>query len=482
MSPTPKRILILSANPKDTTQLRLDEEVREIEQGLRLAKLRDMFEIRSKWAVRLRDLRRELLEYEPQIVHFCGHGEINGIMVEDESGNSALVNSDALAGLFELFKDKVECVVLNACYSKSQAKAINRHIEFVVGMALSITDKSAIEFVVAFYDALGAGKPIDEAFRFGCNGIQLQGTSEHLVPTLHKQSSEQGGRNFHELANIDETKQVTSNMSEITLYRIKDSLKSDVEASSKDSPRILRSFERFVTRLCPIIQYGQERNDFELLDKVRNIASELLEFIPNYLGEDGEHFKNMLTILELGIHKDFSHLFAVPQINVRNLVIYPAYSCLILAIRYSDLGNYNEARRLARSLKSDAIANYVEGFCNRKMHLFLPAFQNLLTAETILDDYDKEYYSFFGLKCNSNLLRAEIYRTLGAINRELNSEEEAEVYYAKAQEAAVRAEAELQKIPNCNELPENIIRATQLRDPMWVTECVNRFETTLTKD
>ena len=102
------------------------------------------------------------------------------------------------------------------------------------------------------------------------------------------------------------------------------------------------------------------------------------------------------------------------------------------------------------------------------MHLFLPAFQNLLTAETILDDYDKEYYSFFGLKCNSNLLRAEIYRTLGAINRELNSEEEAEVYYAKAQEAAVRAEAELQKIPNCNELPENIIRATQLRDPMWV--------------
>ncbi|WP_417908519.1 hypothetical protein [Candidatus Electronema sp. PJ] len=37
---TVKTILILSANPKDTARLRLDEEVREIENGLRLSRNR----------------------------------------------------------------------------------------------------------------------------------------------------------------------------------------------------------------------------------------------------------------------------------------------------------------------------------------------------------------------------------------------------------------------------------------------------------
>jgi hypothetical protein len=42
-----KKILILSANPKDTARLRLDEEVHEIEEGLRRSKCRDQFEIQS---------------------------------------------------------------------------------------------------------------------------------------------------------------------------------------------------------------------------------------------------------------------------------------------------------------------------------------------------------------------------------------------------------------------------------------------------
>jgi hypothetical protein len=35
------RILFLAANPKDTTQLRLDEEIREIQAKIRAAEFRD---------------------------------------------------------------------------------------------------------------------------------------------------------------------------------------------------------------------------------------------------------------------------------------------------------------------------------------------------------------------------------------------------------------------------------------------------------
>ncbi|MBW4626312.1 MAG: hypothetical protein KME49_12620 [Brasilonema octagenarum HA4186-MV1] len=47
-----KTILLLAANPRNTSQLRLDEEVREIDEGLRRANKRELFKLEQKWAVR----------------------------------------------------------------------------------------------------------------------------------------------------------------------------------------------------------------------------------------------------------------------------------------------------------------------------------------------------------------------------------------------------------------------------------------------
>ncbi len=179
------KVLLLTANPKGTTPLRLDEEAREIEGGLRRSALGARFDVRSQWAVRPRDIRRALLDYEPDIIHFSGHGsEDEGLVFEDDAGDLAVVPTDALATLFELFADRVKCVLLNACYSELQARAIAQHIDYVVGMRWAIGDRAAIEFAVGFYDALGAGKPVPLAYRFGCNGIRLSGSDEHLNPAL----------------------------------------------------------------------------------------------------------------------------------------------------------------------------------------------------------------------------------------------------------------------------------------------------------
>ncbi|MBD0263972.1 MAG: adenylate cyclase, partial [Tolypothrix sp. Co-bin9] len=72
-----KKILILSANPTNTDWLRLDEEIREIKTALKRSKYRDNFEVITEGAVRIDDLRRALLDSEPQIVHFSGHGTGN---------------------------------------------------------------------------------------------------------------------------------------------------------------------------------------------------------------------------------------------------------------------------------------------------------------------------------------------------------------------------------------------------------------------
>jgi hypothetical protein len=158
---TVKTILILTANPKGTTPLRLDQEVRDISEGLKRSQHRDAFRIEQRWAVRPRDVQRAMLDLDPQIVHFSGHGEgEEGLAFEDESGKVKFVDAEALAGLFELFADQVECIVLNACYSEVQAEAICQHIPSVIGMKKEIGDRAALEFAVGFYDALGAGRSI----------------------------------------------------------------------------------------------------------------------------------------------------------------------------------------------------------------------------------------------------------------------------------------------------------------------------------
>jgi AAA-like domain/CHAT domain len=180
-----RTILLLSANPKATSQLRLAEEIRDIKEGLRLSENRHLFSISAAEAVRPRDIRRAILTYKPQIIHFSGHGSAEeGLLFEDETGAVNFVDGSALAGLFELFANQIECVVLNACYSKYQASEIARHINYVVGMSQEIKDKAAIEFAVGFYDGLGAGEGYDFAYKLGCNAILMAGIKQHLIPEL----------------------------------------------------------------------------------------------------------------------------------------------------------------------------------------------------------------------------------------------------------------------------------------------------------
>ncbi|MGI2908250.1 AAA-like domain-containing protein [Tolypothrix sp. VBCCA 56010] len=180
-----RKILLLSANPKDTSRLRLGEEMREIKEGLKRAKKRDDYSIDTAEAVRYRDIHRAILEYEPHIIHFSGHGSgEEGLVFEDETGQTKLVDAEALAGLFQLFANQVECVVLNACYSKYQAEEIARHINYVVGMSQAIVDKAAVEFAVGFYDALGAGQDYEFAYKLGCSVIRVAGIPQNLIPQL----------------------------------------------------------------------------------------------------------------------------------------------------------------------------------------------------------------------------------------------------------------------------------------------------------
>ena len=167
-----KKILVLAINPKDTARLRLDEEVRQVKEALKLADDRAQFEVASEWAVRSGDLHRHLLHHKPQIVHFSGHGVgEKGLATEDKNGRTRLVSTATLDRLFRLCSG-IECVLLNACHSGAQVEAIAKHVNCVIGMNQAIGDAAAIRFAEGFYDGLGYGRGYAEAFEFGLLAIE----------------------------------------------------------------------------------------------------------------------------------------------------------------------------------------------------------------------------------------------------------------------------------------------------------------------
>jgi hypothetical protein len=75
-------------------------------------------------------------------------------------------------------------VVLNACYSDTQADALLAHIDCVVGMSGAIEDDAARSFSIGFYGGLGERESVAAAFKQGCAAISLQGLRDGHRPQL----------------------------------------------------------------------------------------------------------------------------------------------------------------------------------------------------------------------------------------------------------------------------------------------------------
>jgi hypothetical protein len=174
-------ILFLAAEPTDLARIRVAQEVREIEDKLERSRLKGQFKLEKVFAARAQDVSRAMHELHPQIVHFSGHSTTKGeLCFEDDAGEMRPASPDGLAMLFEQFPDEVSGVVLNACHTLPQAKAVGPHVGYVTGTPKAILDTAALAFSRGFYEALGYGRAIPEAFKLACAQVKMEGWDQTL--------------------------------------------------------------------------------------------------------------------------------------------------------------------------------------------------------------------------------------------------------------------------------------------------------------
>jgi hypothetical protein len=179
---TQRAILFLSANPKQSSGLALDNECAAIERELRLTPLRDDFAFHSKWAVTVDDMMRHLGELHPTIIHFSGDSGDGGIQLQGDGDAAQLVTGRALTMMIKSTAASARVVVLNACYSEPQADAVRSVVDCVVGMAGKTSPAAARSFAVAFYRALGNGTSVGNAIDQAVATLAAKGMPEEVVP------------------------------------------------------------------------------------------------------------------------------------------------------------------------------------------------------------------------------------------------------------------------------------------------------------
>lgn len=182
---TKTKILFLSANPAGRDRLSLGTEYRLVEDEILKAPDGRQISLIPAFAVTAGDLSRVLLEHEPTVLHFSGHGDSTGkLVITSRLGGGDKIEADALAGLLESFKTHLRCVVLNACSSKIVGDVLRQHIDFVIGMSRAISDDAAIQFSTGFYRAIAFHKDVNTAFKLALSQIDLSHLPDADKPQL----------------------------------------------------------------------------------------------------------------------------------------------------------------------------------------------------------------------------------------------------------------------------------------------------------
>ncbi|TMQ11993.1 MAG: CHAT domain-containing protein [Deltaproteobacteria bacterium] len=199
-------ILFLATNSGGTNQLALDRECAAIESELRMSPNREDFELCSKWAVSVDEMARHLMQLQPTIIHFSGHGICServrsrpssrdrdvgiaacsngGIYLKNEHGGPQIVPARALTMMIRSAAASARVVVLNACYSDAQACELCTAVDCVVGMAGVIHDDDARSFSVGFYRARGNRRSVGNALDHAVATLAAKQLADEHVPRL----------------------------------------------------------------------------------------------------------------------------------------------------------------------------------------------------------------------------------------------------------------------------------------------------------
>jgi hypothetical protein len=188
------RMVVITANAKDDFPLRLTDEVNVIIKAVQVSnpqcKLR-FAEPHTRLSAQLMDLMEALVEAQPHIIHFAGHGSEEGhLRLMGVDGSAEELRPSELIDFLKTMRQRspLKGIVFNLCHSENLLEQAAAHFDFVIGWQGELPDNKGIKFAEFLYRALALNAckfgemDFVSAFSMAKSmlNIKIQGTEEYL--------------------------------------------------------------------------------------------------------------------------------------------------------------------------------------------------------------------------------------------------------------------------------------------------------------
>lgn len=144
-----KIILFVASKPTDLSFIRFNQEYQKI---LDIIENTDncQYKLYTQLALKKEDLEGLLKKYNPDILHFSGHGDVAGLAMEARNERATYADNIYFDNLLQQYS--IEGLYFNACFSGKLIDKINNdYYDYGIGNYDELNDFLAIDFATSFY-------------------------------------------------------------------------------------------------------------------------------------------------------------------------------------------------------------------------------------------------------------------------------------------------------------------------------------------
>jgi len=229
-----------------------------------------------------------IFDFEPDIIHFSGHGKHGGLVFQDGD----LISSKWLMNLFEN-KKEIQLLFLNACYSADQISELEKSgkIKYIIGNEGEISEYSATEFASLFYNQYKRTKNIPQAY--------VNARDEYKVMHLSDVKTQQVFHPSKDVLELTANEQPIERMVRAHQVKVIQSKKIPDDVLNKIQDTIKAFDEDIMSSHDPMKFKHEMKNISDILSTLKNHALEYaLDIDPQKLRDQNREVTDMIKKLD----------------------------------------------------------------------------------------------------------------------------------------------------------------------------------------
>ena len=166
-------ILFISSSPRSGKHIRAKEEFKIIKKELKNVDANKLHLLLPEFDVSPEEFLEALEEQAPKIVHFSGHGFIDGEPIfETIEFERFILKTKSFLSILKEYSG-IKCLFFNSCNSTLLIQEAVQYIDFGIGIKGTISEETAIKFANHFYKSLKSTETIPLAYWSAVKKLRL---------------------------------------------------------------------------------------------------------------------------------------------------------------------------------------------------------------------------------------------------------------------------------------------------------------------